>query len=53
MPVTAQGGWELVNEGGARVQGTRKLGFLSNQVGQSLILGPLVPEPGNGGAPHT
>jgi hypothetical protein len=44
MPVTAQGGWELVNEGGARVQGTRKLGFLSTQVGQSLILGPLAPE---------
>ena len=45
MPVASPGGWELVNEGGARVvQGTRKLGFLSTQVGQSLILGPLVPE---------
>ena len=44
LPVAAPGGWQLVNEGGAQVHGTRKLGLLSTQVGQSLVLGPLVPE---------
>lgn len=44
LPVAAPGGWQLVNEGGAQVHGTRKLGFLSTHVGQSLVLGPLVPE---------
>ena len=44
LPVAAAGGWELVNEGGAQARGTRKLGYLSRQVTQSLVLGPLVPE---------
>ena len=35
-------GWELVDEGGAK--GVRKLGLLSRVPGQTLLLGPLLPE---------